>query len=168
VNELVSFSIQIAELTYSALTLQSGCISIAASHPCTTLVKGTGVGSSLGFFWDSANFGQPPFILQQRLGLCRMNPFYPIEGDDYKYSNGERRTHYAEREKISEWIFSEMGETEHDTLSAQILTDTFLIGTTEYHVEPKDYKPLWDGSNYTGLTEGRILAQKMGSIIRNK
>lgn len=166
VNELKSASFIIrnaydADPASADYTYCSNIINLSASHDCSKLIVGT-------FPEDTHALGlvfNDYFKLQQRLRTLRFNPFYPTDSNDYEYSNGTRSKTYAKREKYYDVLFDYMGETEHDTISTQVLCDTFTIDGTEYFVKGEDYKPEWDKEGHQRLAQGRMAMRKKSSTI---
>lgn len=140
----------------------SNCINIVSSFNCEKLLKGvctTGT-TNLGFYWDGL------FRLQQYVEFLSFNPTYPIDGRDYEYSTGERSVTYARREKYYDAETGYVDETTHDSVSAMILCDTFIVDGVSYFVKQDDYKPDWQTKNGELLTsKGRMLIRKKMSTI---
>lgn len=143
----------------------SNCINITEDFDCEKAIIGTcetGT-TNLGFYWDGT------FKLKQRLPFLYFNPTYPIEASDYEYSSGRRAITSASREKYYEGHVDHVDETAHDTLSTQILCDTFTVDAVEYFVKPEDYKPEWIEKNGGLLTaQARIAMRKKTSTIFKK
>jgi hypothetical protein len=143
----------------------SNCINITEDFDCEKAIIGTcetGT-TNLGFYWDGT------FKLKQRLPFLYFNPTYPIEASDYEYSSGRRAITSASREKYYEGHVDHVDETAHDTLSTQILCDTFTVDGVEYFVKPEDYKPEWIEKNGGLLTaQARIAMRKKTSTIFKK
>lgn len=147
-------------------TYTSNTICIDDANDCTKLISGTFPTEvkQLGFWFNSNN----AFRLQQRLRLIKFNPTYPIEANDYEYSSGSRSITTGKREKYYEALFDYIGETELDTLSAQILCENFTIDGVEYFVKPEDVKPEWDKNGGQKLAQVRmLLRKKTGTIYKN-
>lgn len=169
INEITSASF-IMRNAYNAAsgeedyTYCSNLISIETDHNCTKLIAADfeDDASALGFNFNSN------FKLQQRLRMLKFNPFYPTESTDYEYSSGNRSKTFAKREKYYDILMDYMGETEHDTISAQILCDRFLIDGVEHFVKGDDYKPEWEKEGRQRLAQGRMAARlKSPTIYRN-
>jgi hypothetical protein len=139
----------------------SDCIAVETDHDCSKLISASATGNKLGFNFDA------PFELQQRLRFLKFNPTYNIDGNDYSFSNGDQRIHAGSRKKYYEGLIDYVGETEHDTLSTQIICDTLTIDGVEFHVKPEDYKPEWDKSGGQQLAQARIQLMKQGTNLKN-
>lgn len=163
--KLVNYYNNMEDFTYC-----SNKICIQDSHECTKLVVGDFVHprQSFGESIEALGFNfNSHFRLQQRLRMLKFNPIYPIDSSDYEYSSGTRSLTYAKREKYYDTLMDYMGETEHDTLSAQILCDTFTVDGVQYYVRPEEYKPEWEKSGSQRLAQSRILMRKSdGAIYR--
>ncbi len=146
----------------------SNTICISDDHACTKEIIGEfGQGADytyqLGF-----GFATATFKLKQYLRTLKFNPAYPIEASDYEYSSGSRNLITAKREKYYEALFDYMGETELDTLTAQILCEEFTIDGVQYFVKPEDVKPEWNQNGSQRLAQVRMLMRKTeGTIYKN-
>jgi hypothetical protein len=109
------------------------------------------------------------FRLSQRLRTLKFNPFYPLDSDDNRYSDGTRSYNYAEREKFYEAKFDYMDETGHDALSTEVLMDYFEVDGVRYFVKPEDYKPVWGKDEGQNLAQARLEMRKHNATIyKNK
>ena len=159
--------IEITSVRYQPVTsyaYESNCINVFSVGDGTKLVEArceTG-GENLGFYWNGT------FKLLQRLWFTKYAPSYPTDGSDYIFSSGRRELTYAQRQKFYDVLVEDVSEVEHDTLSTQILCDSFKVDTVEYFVEPSDYKPEWDKKKAYPLAEVRMLMMKQGTVIFNE
>jgi hypothetical protein len=171
VNRIESFSVQYADISTvtSLYGYTSNCIDISDSHSCAKLVEAykENIGNSLGFYFPDTT--GTAFKLTQRNRFLKFNPYYPIDSDDNRYSNGERKYTYAEREKYYECKFDYMDETAHDTLSTEIVMDKFIIDSQQYFVKAEDYRPIWAKEEGQNLAQARLEIRKTdGTIYNNK
>jgi len=139
----------------------SNCLTVKTEWPCAKQIEGIETGQKLGFNFDT------DFRLLQRLRTIKFNPEYPIDDNTSDYSDGSSRLSYAARKKFYTAKFDYMGETEHDTLSTQILCSDFEIDSQRYTVKLEDYKPEWDKEGGQQLAQSRLTVSKYGSNITN-
>lgn len=119
----------------------SNCFSIATEHDCAKLIQGYGdTGTTTdGFLWQG-------FKLSHRIQFLSFNPSYPIEGDNYMFSDTSRKQTYATRERYVVGKVNYIDQTAHDTVSAQIICKTFNVDGVQYFVSQEGYKPEWNSN----------------------
>lgn len=164
--EIKSFSVKVAAAITDEYPYISNCISVRTAHDCSKLIEGymDADKKALGFYFVNGS----DFRLSSRYRFLKFNPHYPIDEDNYKYSNGERKLTYGEREKYYEGKIDYIDETGHDALSASFLCDDFTVAGVQYYVKGEDYKPEWDKEGGRQLAQARIAMRKTGGTIYNK
>lgn len=145
----------------TSTTYTSNIFYVNTEHPCAKLIQGSGSGTSLGFLWGG-------FYLSHRVRFLSFNPEYPIEGDDYEFSDGTRSATFAKREKYWTGLIDYVDETTHDTISAQIICPTFTIDGVAYFVKQEGYKPKWDTNGQQTLAQANIELRKVAGTLYSK
>ncbi len=145
----------------TSTTYTSNIFYVNTEHPCAKLITGNGSGTSLGFLWGG-------FLLSHRVRFLSFNPEYPIEGDDYEFSDGTRSATFAKREKYWTGLIDYVDETTHDTISAQIICPTFTIDGVVYFVKQEGYKPKWDTNGQQTLAQANIELRKVAGTLYSK
>ena len=145
----------------TSTTYTSNIFYVNTEHPCAKLIRGSGSGTSLGFLWGG-------FYLSHRVRFLSFNPEYPIEGDDYEFSDGTRSATFAKREKYWTGLIDYVDETTHDTISAQIICPTFTIDGVAYFVKQEGYKPKWDTNGQQTLAQANIELRKVAGTLYSK
>lgn len=147
----------------ASVSYLSNCFIVAQEHPCAKQVIGSGDSStaSLGFLWSS-------FQLSHRVRFLKFNPEYPIESDDYQFSEGSRLLIFAKREKYYTAVVDQADENFHDTFSTQILCSSFTIDGVSYFIKPNNYKPEWNKDGRNNLAQARLEARKTIGTIYSK
>lgn len=144
----------------------SNCLNFAITQQCAKVVEGyaDGAKNDLGFYFSPDNFR-----LSARYKVLKFNPYYPVEAEDYKYSDGNRRIIYAEREKFYEVLFDYIDEDALDSLTAMFLCEVFTVDGVQYYVKPEDFKPEWAKDGGQMLAQLRVQMRKAkGTIYHSK
>lgn len=120
----------------------SQCFKLIPSAGCTRLVEAYCDNNTMGF-----NFSDTGFVITQRIPIVTVNPAYPTIGQDYIFSDGERKMVTAQSEKYWTLRTEFIPEWSHDALRVMKLCDHFLIEDDEYFSKPDDYTPDYLGNN---------------------
>ncbi len=141
----------------------SNCFSIAAEQDCAKLIEGYGdTGTTThGFLWQN-------FKLSHRIQFLSFNPSYPIEGDNYMFSDTSRKQTYATRERYVVGKVNYIDQTAHDTVSAQIMCKTFNVDSVQYFVSQEGYKPEWNNEGQQKLAQSKIEMRKILGTLYSK
>lgn len=146
---------------------QSTCIQIVDFDEATDtkLIEShcqpnTGFTNQFNFNWITGFM-----TIKQRLKCKKFAPSFPIDAKSYVFSNGDKKITSAQRSKFYDIVFGELNETQHETLSMQIISKIFTIDGVEYFVEPDDYKPEWSKSTGYSLADVRVIGMTQGTII---
>lgn len=144
----------------------SNCITFSTVQECAKQVEGYSDGekNDLGFYFSPENFR-----LSSRYKVLKFNPYYPVESEDYRYSDGYRKLIYAEREKFYEVLFDYIDEDALDALTAMFLCEVFTVDGVQYYVKPEDFKPEWAKDGGQMLAQLRVQMRKVnGTIYHSK
>ena len=152
-----------SSISGSADVLNSNCFSILPEHDCAKLIEGYGdTGTTThGFLWQD-------FKLSHRIQFLSFNPFYPIEGDNYMFSDTSRKQTYATRERYTVGKINYIDQTAHDTVSAQIICKTFNVDGVQYFVTQQGYKPEWNNEGQQKLSQAKIEMRKILGTLYSK
>lgn len=144
----------------SAFDYVSNCIQVNETMTCGKKIEGYGDDGtrSFGFLWGA-------FRLTHRVEFLKFNPEYPIDSDDYEFSDGSRALTFAKREKYYTGRINYVDETIHDTISTQILCKTFTVDGERYFVKPQNYKPSWEKDGNNNVAQANIELRKYQSTI---
>ena len=110
-------------------------------------------GYNLGFYFGA--IASPDFKLRQRLRVLQFAPRYPVEGEEYLYSDGIFGRSYAQRGKIRTAWFDYVDEATHDCIATQLVCDKLLIEAVEHFAPVKDYEPEWQENKYN-LAQSKV------------
>ena len=143
--------------------MTSNCFSIAAEQDCAKLIEGYGdTGTTThGFLWQN-------FKLSHRIQFLSFNPSYPIEGDNYLFSDTSRKQTYATRQRFVVGKINYIDQTAHDTVSAQIMCKTFNVDSVQYFVSQEGYKPEWNNEGQQKLAQSKIEMRKILGTLYSK
>jgi hypothetical protein len=161
--ELLSYSFKLTSI--SSGLYSSNCFSIMQTHDCAKLVEGFQENDStkLGFYFVNGD----DFRLSARYRVLLFNPYYPIDSDDFQYSDGSRKLNYAAREKYWEVLFDYTDEAALDALTAMFECSVFQIEGISYFVRQEDFKPEWNKEGKQRLAQLRVIMRKVKSTIYN-
>jgi len=120
---------------------------------CTYMVEGWCDGHNLGFYFGSIT--APSFTLRHRLRVLQFAPRYPVEGEEYLYSDGVFGRSYAQRGKIRTAWFDYVDEVVHDCIATQMVCDVIEVNNIQYFAPVKDYEPEWSENKYN-LAQSRV------------
>lgn len=145
----------------TSTTYISNYFEVKEEHDCAKLIVASGTGTTHGFLWGG-------FSLSHRVRFIKFSPEYPIDADDYEFSDGSRYTIFAKREKYYTGLLDIADENFHDTLSTQIICENFAIDGVSYFVKPENYKPDWNKDGRNNLAQARIELRKRTGTIYSK
>lgn len=168
VTQILNVSFQTADLNTDQQNI-SNCFSLQTEQDCAKLIEGylNAPAVKLGMFFPGS--GGSSFRISSRVRVLKFNPFYPIEADDYTYSDSSRRLNYASREKYWEILFDYMDEVALDALTTAMLSDVFTIDDIQYYVKTEDFKPEWNKDGRQRLAQLRVnLREVVGTIYNSK
>ena len=171
VIELTSFSIKTSLLNTNTFPWLSNCFNIDSDHSCAKLIEGWenspddfGV-TKLGFLFPDTTGGG--FRLSARYRFLKFNPSYPIDGEDYEFTDGSRENTVSKKEKYYEGHLDYIDESAHDAFSTMMLCNQFQIAGVDYKTKLEDYKPEWDRDGRQMLAQARVMLRKKTGTIYN-
>ena len=128
---------------------------------CTKLIEAWNDNNNNGF-----NFVETGFKLTHRVPVVSVNPIYPSTGQDYIYSNGQRKIITSQREKFWNLKIDFSPEWTHDCLAFQRLCNHFRVDYNDYFVKIDDYAPNYLGSNdYVRLATASMEIRKKDDTL---
>jgi len=121
----------------------SDCFSYDTTHECSQLLTWYNIEDNFGFIYSTG------YEHKMRVKGKLWKPKHTKDKEIFRYSDGSRKTLFADSDKVMQLTLAQIPEYMHDALSSGLDHDYFIVGGDHYTAEVEDYEPQWRNSSLT-------------------